>query len=506
MPSRLWQKKQVLQTSHHETDVEDDAGVFHFDKNELFGDSACEDLSGADSDGKYSSSIHLSKLFPNALLLDSASNSTVRHRPHRTNALSKFNPTPGREADLHIELAEQIPQIHQPSPASSDDDASPNDRSAPRLSFAEPADISQVLAIHDFIAGTTVPTDAATQRKAGLTDFEPISVIGKGAYGKVFLVRKREADQERTNLYAMKVLRKASIVLHGKDAEHTKNERTILEEVRHPFIVTLHYAFQTQAKLYLILSYASGGELFTYLANEKMFSEDVARFYLAELLLALEHLHELGIIYRDLKPENVLLNATGHVLLTDFGLSKVALDARTVCGTIEFMAPEVLDDHRAEGYDKMVDYWSLGVMMFDMLTGSPPFTGNNRKKIMDGILKKKIVWPKYMTAQARDLCNKLLQKNPAKRLGAGVNGATQVKQHNFFRKMDWVKLAKLEVTPPLVPELSTPDDTSNFDAHFTTMPPMDSPCDIGLAMGDVESDPFDHFAGFSYVAESAFLK
>ncbi|KAI9015150.1 kinase-like domain-containing protein [Gaertneriomyces semiglobifer] len=293
----------------------------------------------------------------------------------------------------------------------------------------------------------------------------------------------------------MKVLRKASIVLHGKDAEHTRNERNILEEVRHPFIVTLHYAFQTHAKLYLILSYASGGELFTYLATERMFSESVACFYIAELLLALEHLHELGIIYRDLKPENVLLNANGHVLLTDFGLSKVALDTRTVCGTIEFMAPEVLDDHREGGYDKAVDYWSLGIMLFDMLTGAPPFTGNNRKKIMDGILKKKLACPKYMTSHAKDLCTKLLRKDPQKRLGSGPTGASEIKKHNFFRKIDWNQLAALKLPPPIVPKLSRPDDISNFDDHFTTMPPADSPCD-GLL-----NDPTDHFAGFSYVAE-----
>ncbi|KND03090.1 AGC/RSK/RSKP70 protein kinase [Spizellomyces punctatus DAOM BR117] len=460
------------------TEDEDDDHVFAFDKDETFrrkgpcNDSACEDLSGIDSD---------------------ASSSTVRWRPPVPNGQSNLNPAVRKKSTTIAETPSSI----LPSSPSEEDTASTLE---PRLSFAEPADVSQVVDIHNFTAITSADTpNSVYRRKVGLSDFDVVSVIGKGAYGKVFLVRKKgglHATQGKSDLYAMKVLRKASIVLHGKDAEHTRNERNILEEVQHPFIVTLHYAFQTEFKLYLILSYASGGELFTYLAHEKMFAEDVACFYIAELLLAIEHLHELGIIYRDLKPENVLLNSTGHVLLTDFGLSKVALDARTVCGTIEFMAPEVLDEHRQEGYDKAVDYWSLGVMLYDMLTGSVPWKGN-RKQIMDGILKKKVTCPKYMTAHARDLCTKLLQKNPGKRLGSGPKGPAQAKEHLFFRrnKLDWQKLAKLEVAPPLVPKMLDPEDTSNFDECFTKMPVADSPSEAA----------FDHFAGFSYVAESAYL-
>ncbi len=159
--------------------------------------------------------------------------------------------------------------------------------------------------------------------RVGLKDFELYSVIGRGAYGKVFLVRKKD---DVSSFYAMKVLRKASLMIHQKDVEHTMNERQILEAIQHPFIVKLFYAFQTSFKLYLILGYAPGGELFTYLAKERMFTEDMVVFYSSELILALDHLHSLGIIYRDLKPENVLLAADGHILLTDFGLSKVAVD------------------------------------------------------------------------------------------------------------------------------------------------------------------------------------
>ncbi|KAI8820721.1 kinase-like domain-containing protein [Fimicolochytrium jonesii] len=402
----------------------------------------------------------------------------------------------------------------------------------PRVSFAEPADVSQVVDIHNFDAqkaasittvgdGPLPASVSAPVKKVGLDDFQLVSVVGKGAYGKVFLVRKKPnptpatstaGANAKTELYAMKVLKKASIVLHasGKEAEHTRNERCILEEVQHPFIVTLHYAFQTPSKLYLILSYASGGELFTYLTKEKMFAEDVACFYISELLLALEHLHSLGIIYRDLKPENVLLSAQGHILLTDFGLSKVALDAQTVCGTIEFMAPEVLDEHRTQGYEKGVDYWSLGVMLFDMLTGAPPFTGANRKKIMDGILHRKVVWPRYMTAHARDLCHRLLQKNPAKRLGCdALGGVAGVKRHAFFRGIDWERLARLEVEPPIVPRLEGEEDTRCFDRVFTAMP-VESPPPRGereRGEGGLELglEVVDHFVGFSYVAGTKYL-
>uniref|UniRef100_A0A8D0TNE7 Ribosomal protein S6 kinase B2 n=1 Tax=Sus scrofa TaxID=9823 RepID=A0A8D0TNE7_PIG len=200
--------------------------------------------------------------------------------------------------------------------------------------------------------------------------FELLRVLGKGNYGKVFQVRKVQG----TNLgkiYAMKVLRKAKIVRNAKDTAHTRAERNILESVKHPFIVELAYAFQTGGKLYLILECLSGGELFTRLEREGIFLEDTACFYLSEITLALGHLHSQGIIYRDLKPENVMLSSQGHIKLTDFGLCKESIHEGTVthtfCGTIEYMAPEILV---RSGHNRAVDWWSLGALMYDMLTGS----------------------------------------------------------------------------------------------------------------------------------------
>ncbi|CAO3645815.1 unnamed protein product [Mucor hiemalis] len=306
---------------------------------------------------------------------------------------------------------------------------------------------------------------------------------------------------ESGKLYAMKVLKKASLFVHAKNAEHTKAERQILEEVRNPFIVQLFYAFQTNDRLYLILEYATGGELFTHMAAENMFSEDVARFYLAELLLALEHLHGLGIVYRDLKPENCLLDGDGHVLLTDFGLSKVSIEGsrtNTVCGTAEYMAPEILLEL---DYDKSVDYWTFGILMYEMLTGYTPFRCNNKKKTLDAILKKKLQIPYYISADAKDLLIRLLRKNPNVRVGSGEDGSEKIKSHRFFRKIDWKKLKARSITPPINPIVTDPSLAENFDEEFTNEIIKESPTDVSVLDGKMK----DYFLNFSYVAQSHYL-
>ena len=224
----------------------------------------------------------------------------------------------------------------------------------------------------------------AGNEKASPSQFELLKVIGQGSFGKVFLVRKIIGD-DKDCLYAMKVLKKATLKV--RDRMRTKTERNILTEVEHPFIVKLHYAFQTEGKVYLILDFMRGGDLYTRLSKEqcwKLKEEDV-RFYVAELSLALEHLHKLGVIYRDLKSENLLLDSNGHIALTDFGLSKENLDGRSysICGTWEYMAPEILG---RKGYSYSVDWWSLGVLMYEMLVGSVPFEGGNKKETMNKIL------------------------------------------------------------------------------------------------------------------------
>ena len=319
-------------------------------------------------------------------------------------------------------------------------------------------------------------------------DFEPIKVLGKGGYGKVLLVKQKSTGK----LNAQKQLKKATVTIRTKTLEYTKAERQILQDVRHPFIVKLFYAFQDHSKLYLILQYAEGGELWTHLEAEKMFSEQVAAFYVAELVLALSHLHAQGIIYRDLKPENCLLDRDGHLVLTDFGISKVAAEGaecRSFCGTAEYMPPEMLLE---QPYTAAADWWSLGILLYELCAGQPPFTGNNKKKICDRICNTKLTLPYYMSQEVKDLIGKFLKKVPGVRLGAKEpEDLPKIKGHRFFRKIDWVKLEKREVTPPIQPIVTDPELAENFAMEFTTMPlntPASAPPPIHRA-GDGTATP-----------------
>ncbi|XP_063333211.1 ribosomal protein S6 kinase alpha-2-like isoform X1 [Pelmatolapia mariae] len=305
--------------------------------------------------------------------------------------------------------------------------------------------------------------------KADPSQFQLLKVLGQGSYGKVFLVRKIRG-MDRGQLYAMKVLKKATLKV--RDRVRSKMERDILAEVNHPFIVKLHYAFQTEGKLYLILDFLRGGDLFTRLSKEVMFTEEDVKFYLAELALALDHLHSLGIIYRDLKPENILLDEEGHIKITDFGLSKEAIDhdkrAYSFCGTIEYMAPEVVN---RRGHTQSADWWSFGVLMFEMLTGSLPFQGKDRKETMALILKAKLGMPQFLSPEVQSLLRALFKRNPANRLGAGPEGVEEIKRHRFFASIDWNKLYKKEVRPPFKPTVGRPEDTFHFDPEFTSRTP-----------------------------------
>lgn len=341
-------------------------------------------------------------------------------------------------------------------------------------------------------------------RKMTAEDFEPLTCLGKGSYGTVLLVRQRATGR----LYAQKQFKKASITVHKKLIEQTKTERAILESVnRHPFVVKLFYAFQDHEKLYLILEYAQGGELFHHLASERIFSEDVAAFYMAEMILALDHLHRtLGVVYRDLKPENCLLDLEGHLLLTDFGLSKVAVDEHDKCrsflGTVEYMAPEVI---QGAEYGMAVDWWSLGALGFDLLTGAPPFTGNNNAKIQEKILKQKLVLPYYLGPDAKDLLTRLLRKEPKKRLGYNMPKDLQtIKSHRFFRKINWKKLEARELEPPIQPLITDPELAENFASDFTDLPL--SPVATRKGFGEFMVDESDPFGGFSFVASQSLLE
>lgn len=344
-----------------------------------------------------------------------------------------------------------------------------------------------------------------TKMEAG--DFEPLRCLGKGTYGTVLLVKQRTTGR----LYAQKQFKKASLVVHKKLIEQTKTERQILESVnRHPFVVKLYYAFQDQEKLYLILEYGQGGELFTHLNTEKMFAEPVAAFYMAEMVLALSHLHDtLGVIYRDLKPENCLLDSEGHLLLTDFGLSKVAADdasCNSMLGTVEYMAPEVIQGQK---YGKAVDWWSFGALGYDLMTGNPPFRGQNHAKIQDNIVKQKLIMPYFLSPDAKDLLTRLLKKDPSKRLGSHMpKDLATIKKHRFFRKIDWKALEAREIEPPIQPMITDPELAENFAPEFTdlSLSPVVTAKEL-FTPSSLKYDGQDNpFGGFSYVASSSLIE
>lgn len=335
-----------------------------------------------------------------------------------------------------------------------------------------------------------------TRGKLTTSDFEPLKVLGCGAFGKVLLVRERATG----HLYAQKELKKASMIVEKK-ALQTKTERAILESVRHPYIVKLFYALQDKEKLYLILEYAQGGELFHHLAHEHMLSEDTASFYVAEMILALTHLHlNVGVVYRDLKPENCMLDQDGHLVLTDFGLSKVATNdtCKTFSGTPEYMAPEVL---QGKEYDYSVDWWSLGAVTFDLLTGNPPFTGTDYKKILEKIDKCKTMrYPFYLSMDAKEFLNGCLKKCPNRRLSS--KDLEKVKKLRFFRKLDWdlIEARDPSVEPPIKPLITDPVLAENFSTTFTDMvlsPPADGK--------HLDVDKFPSFQGFSFTASDSFI-
>ena len=273
--------------------------------------------------------------------------------------------------------------------------------------------------------------------------FRPIQMLGKGSFGEVFLVEKKETRQR----FAMKILMKNKIM--GQNLiRYAMTERNVMSCVRHPFIVTLRYSFQTDNKLYLILDYCPGGSLASYLIREKRFTEDRARVYLCEILLALEELHKRDIIYRDLKPDNVVVDGEGHALLTDFGLSKEGVmdkdSAKSFCGSVAYLAPEML---KRKGHGKAVDWYLLGVLLYEMIVGCPPFFSQNRSEMFMNISKGKLKVPASLSIECKNLLRDLLQKDPNKRLGS-VGGAEEIKQHEFFYGIDWEMVAMRGMRPP----------------------------------------------------------
>eukprot|EP00743_Colponemidia_sp_Colp-15_P001960 GILK01002132.1.p1 GENE.GILK01002132.1~~GILK01002132.1.p1 ORF type:complete len:390 (-),score=57.20 GILK01002132.1:348-1448(-) len=330
------------------------------------------------------------------------------------------------------------------------------------------------------------------KQRVSVNDFELLKVVGKGSFGKVMQVRKKDSGK----IYAMKVLRKDAVFAR-KQVEHTRTERRILEMIDHPYIVSLRFAFQTADKLYMVLDFFNGGELFYHLKQAVRFSEDRARLYGAEIALAIACLHEKDIIYRDLKPENILLDEDGHIKLTDFGLSKEGINlpngAKTFCGTPEYLAPETL---KGLGHGKPVDWWSLGTLLYEMLTGLPPFYNQNLNIMYERILKAELRFPPYLSDSAKSILSGLLTRDVMRRLG--TNGFEEIKNHPFFAPINWDALLRREVEAPFKPRVGGKQDASNFDPEFTKQMPKDTPVQSHLSESKQEV-----FTDFSYTGPNA---
>ncbi|XP_076462189.1 serine/threonine-protein kinase Sgk2-like isoform X2 [Babylonia areolata] len=341
------------------------------------------------------------------------------------------------------------------------------------------------------------PTEKPSVRPS---DFEFLKVIGKGSFGKVLMARHKAEK----GVFAVKVLQKAAIMKRN-EAQHIMSERNVLlKNVKHPFLVGLHYSFQTADKLYFVLDYVNGGELFFHLQRERFFPEYRAKFYAAEIASALGYLHSEDIIYRDLKPENILLDSKGHIVLTDFGLCKEGItDEKTTCtfcGTPEYLAPEVL---RKQPYDKTVDWWCLGAVLYEMVNGLPPFYSRDTNEMYENILYKPLVHRANISMAGRSILEHLLHKDKSKRLGA-VGDLEEVQQTTFFADVNWQDLYDRKVAPPYNPNVSGQLDLRHFDQEFVREPVPNSVGRSGGSSGGrlVSSSVMEAnaaFDGFSYV-------
>ncbi|KHN74903.1 cAMP-dependent protein kinase catalytic subunit [Toxocara canis] len=294
--------------------------------------------------------------------------------------------------------------------------------------------------------------------KLNVDDFDRICTIGTGSFGRVYLVQHRASEQ----YFALKKMAIREVV-SMRQTDHVHSEKRLLTRLSHPFIVKMYCACWDKYNLYMLFEYLAGGELFSYLRASRTFSTSTARFYAAEIVSALEYLHSKNVVYRDLKPENLMLNKDGHLKMTDFGFAKEVVDRTwTMCGTPEYLAPEVFDN---KGHDMAVDWWSLGILIYEMLVGVPPFRGNSLDDIYEKIISGKLRFTRSFDLFAKDLVKKLLQIDCKQRLGNLKNGASDVMNHKWFTDIDWDDVLNMKLTPPIIPTLYSSGDTGNFDSY-----------------------------------------
>jgi len=334
--------------------------------------------------------------------------------------------------------------------------------------------------------------DPSTQasRRMTLTDFEFLEVLGKGTFGKVILVKEKRTAE----FHAMKILKKAVIVAKD-EVTHTMTEKRVLQQSHHPFLTALKYSFQTKDCLCFVLEYVNGGEIFFHLSRERIFSEDRARFYGCEIIMAIDYLHRQEVIYRDLKLENLLLDSDGHIKITDFGLCKEDITfgskTHTFCGTPEYLAPEVLEDN---DYGRSVDWWGLGIVMYEMMCGRLPFYNRDHDVLFELILMEELRFPAGLSREGRSLLSQLLDKNPHQRLGSSPADAKDVMAHSFFNNVNWQDVFDKKIPVPFKPQVTSITDTRYFDKTFTAQPVELTPPGEQDPLSSSRANNFDSFS------------